>query len=43
MEDMESVRERTLIERVRGGDPDAFADLVRPWRLTQAFLRQRRR
>jgi RNA polymerase sigma-70 factor (ECF subfamily) len=31
MDDMESCRERTLIERFRGGDPDAFADLVRPW------------
>jgi RNA polymerase sigma-70 factor (ECF subfamily) len=31
MDDMESFRERTLIERFRGGDSDAFADLVRPW------------
>ena len=31
MDDPESVRERRLIERCRGGDADAFADLIRPW------------
>lgn len=32
MEETESLRERALIERFRGGDADAFSDLVRPWR-----------
>jgi RNA polymerase sigma factor (sigma-70 family) len=31
MEGTESPHERALIERFRGGDADAFADLVRPW------------
>lgn len=31
MDDVESCRERTLIDRFRAGDTDAFADLVRPW------------
>jgi RNA polymerase sigma-70 factor (ECF subfamily) len=31
MEGTESLRERTLIERFRSGDEDAFGDLVRPW------------
>jgi RNA polymerase sigma-70 factor (ECF subfamily) len=31
MEDAESLRERTLIERFRRADADAFAELLRPW------------
>jgi RNA polymerase sigma-70 factor (ECF subfamily) len=31
MDDLDSIRERTLIARFRGGDTDAFADLVRRW------------
>jgi RNA polymerase sigma-70 factor (ECF subfamily) len=36
MDGTEPPADRALIDRVRGGDADAFADLVRPWRRRMA-------